>query len=115
MAARRAVSAGQKLKRELSKPGDPFRLTILIDRAAHTADWLEKCTDLVNGKRSSWLQVRVNRDQVIEVRLDNAIRDARLLTTELRQLLAEISKQRTSLGGSGGSSGGSAKDPLASF
>lgn len=90
-------TAGQRLTRELSRRSDPFEIQLLIERAAHTADWLDKCTDLLNGKRSAWMHVRVNRDQVLEVRIDNALREARQLTVELRHLMAEIHRQRASL------------------
>ncbi|WP_244275072.1 hypothetical protein [Mycobacterium europaeum] len=85
------------MTQELSRRGDPFSIRLLIERAAHTADWLEKCTELLNGKRSAWMHVRVNRDQVLEVRIDNALREARQLTVELRHLMAEIHRQRAAL------------------
>lgn len=90
-------TAGQRLTQELSRSSDPFSIRLLIERAAHTADWLERCTELLNGKRSAWMHVRVNRDQVLEVRIDNALREARQLTVELRHLMAEIHRQRAAI------------------
>ncbi len=43
-------TAGQRLTQELSRSSDPFSIRLLIERAAHTADWLEQCTELLNGK-----------------------------------------------------------------
>jgi hypothetical protein len=97
VAARRTKTAGQRLIDELSQPDDPYTLQMLIGRAAQTADWLDKLADLINGKRAAWMHVRVNRDQVLEVRIDGAMRESRQLTTELRHLLAEIHRQRASI------------------
>lgn len=90
-------SAGLRLTEELSKPGDPYSVTKLIERAAQHADWLEKLDGLLSGSRSEWITVRVNRDQVLEIQVDNALREARQLTTELRHLLAEIHRQRAGI------------------
>lgn len=97
MAARKTKTPGERLIAELSHAGDSYSLQILIDRAAQTADWLDKLGALINGRRAAWMHVRVNRDQVLEVRIDGAMRESRQLTTELRHLLAEIHRQRASI------------------
>lgn len=90
-------SAGDRLTDELSKPGDPYSVTKLIERAAQHANWLEKLDGLLSGSRSEWIRLRLNRDQVVEVQVDNPLREARQLTTELRHLLAEIHRQRAGI------------------
>lgn len=91
------MSAGERLAEELARDGDPITIRELIGHAAQFADLIERCDDLIAGKRSAWMQVRVNSDQVVEVRISDAVRERRQLTTELRHLLAEIHKQRAGL------------------
>lgn len=69
----------------------------MIIEAGRVADRLEQLDDLLSGKRSSWLHVRVNRDQVIEVQVDKALQEARQQAGVLRQLLGEIHKQRAGI------------------
>lgn len=97
MAPRKTKSAGARLTEELSQPTDSYSVVKLIERAAQHADWLEKLDGILSGSRSEWIQLRINRDQVIEVQVDNALREARQLTTELRHLLAEIHRQRAGI------------------
>lgn len=91
------MTAGQRLAEELSRDGDPVIIRELIAHAAQFADLIERCDDLISGKRSAWMQVRVNSDQVVEVRIGDAVRERRQLTSELRHLLAEIHRQRAGL------------------
>lgn len=91
------MSAGERLAEELARDGDPITIRELIGHAAQFADLIERCDDLIAGKRSAWMQVRVNSDQVVEVRISDAVRERRQLTTELRHLLGEIHKQRAGI------------------
>ena len=91
------MSAGERLAEDLSRDGDPITIRELISHAAQFADLIERCDGLISGKRSTWMQVRVNSEQVIEVRIGDVVRERRQLTTELRHLLAEIHKQRAGL------------------
>lgn len=91
------MNAGLRLSEELSRDGDPITIRELIGHAAQFADMIERCDGLISGKRSAWMQVRLNSDQVVEVRIGDVVRERRQLTTELRHLLAEIHKQRAGL------------------
>jgi len=91
------VSAGQRLSEELARDGDPFIIQELIGHAAQFVDLIERCDELISGKRSAWMHVRVNSDQVVEVRIGDVVRERRQLTSELRHLLAEIHKQRAGI------------------
>lgn len=103
-------SPGQRLISELSRPDDSFSVQLLIDQAAHAADMLAKYRSLVNGEVSAWCELSLG-PQVVEVKIDSAARELRMLTTELRHLLAEIHKQQA---GAPADPDGD-KDPLASF
>lgn len=91
------MSAGERLSEELSRDGDPITIRELIGHACRFADLIERCDDLISGKKAAWMQVRMNSDQVVEVRISDVVRERRQLTTELRHLLAEIHKQRAGL------------------
>lgn len=75
---------------ELSRDGDTYELKLRIEHAAKLADYIEKCDDLLTGKRGAWMQVKVNRDEVLEVNVSDPLRERRQLTSELRHLLAAI-------------------------
>ncbi len=91
------MSAGERLAEELSRDGDPFIIQELIRHAAQFTDLIERCDELISGKKSAWMLVRVNSDQVVEVRISDPVREKRQLTTELRHLMSEIHKQRAGL------------------
>jgi hypothetical protein len=88
-------TAGQQLLAELSAPGDDYSLQLLVQRAAHTADWLERLDALLAGEKSAWATVRMGRDEVAELRVDNALAEARQQTTVLRHLLGAIHQRRS--------------------
>jgi hypothetical protein len=90
-------TAGQRLSDELSRDGDSITVRELIGHAAQFADLIERCDELISGKRSAWMHIRVNSDQVVEVKIGDAVRERRQLTTELRHLLGEIHKQRAGI------------------
>ena len=83
------MSAGERLAEELARDGDPITIRELIGHAAQFADLIERCDDLISGKKAAWMQVRLSSDQVVEVRIGDVVRERRQLTTELRHLLAE--------------------------
>lgn len=102
--------AGERLRTELAKDGDPYGVTVLINQAARVADRLESLDRLLSGDGSMWLQLDpaiVNQlsDKVaevrVDVRVDKPILEERNYTTALRHLLAEIHKQRANIPGSG--------------
>ena len=88
-------TAGQRLLAELSAPGDDYSLQLLVQRAAHTADWLEKLDALLAGEKAAWATIRIGRDDVAELKIDNALSEARQQTTVLRHLLGAIHQRRS--------------------
>ena len=90
-------TAGERLSDELTRDGDSITVRELIGHAARFADMIERCDELIQGKRSAWMHVRTNSDQVIEVRISDPVRERRQLTTELRHLLGEVHKQRAGI------------------
>ncbi len=91
------TTAGARLVDDLTRDGDPYRITVMITEAGRVADRLERLDGLISGERSAWLRVRVNRDQVVEVQVDKALQEARQQAGVLRQLLAEIHRQRAGI------------------
>ena len=74
-------TAGRRLSDELSRDGDSITVRELIGHAARFADMIERCDELIQGKRSAWMHVRTNSDQVLEVRISDPVRERRQLTT----------------------------------
>lgn len=93
-APRAKQTAGQRLLAELSAPGDDYSLQLLVSRAAHTADWLERLDGLLAGDKAAWATVRMGRGETLELRVDNALAEARQQTTVLRHLLGAIHQRR---------------------
>lgn len=89
-------SAGKRLIEELSRDGDPYSLTFLIEQAAHTADYLQRLRELLNGDRDAWLKLKIGA-KTVEVIVDKPLVEARAQAEQLRRLLAEISKRRASI------------------
>jgi hypothetical protein len=100
MAARRrkppVVLAGQRLVNELSRDDDPYSLQFLIEQAGHIADYLERSHQLLNGDRSSWLEVKIGA-KTVEVVVTNVLIQHRQFTEQLRKLLSTIHAQRASM------------------
>lgn len=92
-----AQTAGARLVADLARDDDGYRITVMVVEAGRIADRLDKLAALLSGERESWLSLRINRDQVAEVRVDNALGEARHQATTLRGLLAEIHRQRAGI------------------
>jgi hypothetical protein len=88
------ISAGQQLIADLQQKGDSYGLTLLIVEAARIADRLAKLNDLLIGEQTLWARLRENRDGDIYVQVDSALGEARQQAIALKQLLAEIQRQR---------------------
>jgi hypothetical protein len=99
MARNVAKTAGQRLVSELSKSADPYEITLLIREAGRIADRLDVLDELLTGKRSAWMHVRINRDQVLQVVINDALKEATALTMALSRLIGVIHKQRASIPG----------------
>ena len=61
---------------------------------------IDRCDALITGRRSEWMHVRIN-DDVLEVNIGDAAKQVKNLTTEFRQLLAEINRQRANVSADG--------------
>ncbi len=88
---------GQVLADALARRDDSTIVTQLIERAARFRDMIDRCDGLIQGKQSEWMFVRTGRDDVLEVNIGDAAKQVKNLTTEFRQLLAEINRQRASV------------------
>lgn len=91
-------SAGERLVGELSKDDDPFSVTLLIEDAAQTADFLERLRPVLNGDRDAWLDVKIGA-KTVEVVVTNPLIQYRQLSEHLRKLLVTIHGQRASIPG----------------
>jgi hypothetical protein len=100
MAARRAIkpTAGARLIAELAKDDDPFSVTLLIEDAAQTADFLERLRPVLNGDRRGWLELKLGA-KTVEVVVTNPLVQYRQLSEHLRRLLVTIHGQRASIPG----------------
>ncbi|WP_256251199.1 hypothetical protein [Mycobacterium malmoense] len=81
---------------ELSKDDDPFALTFLIQQAGVIANYLERLSELLNGDRDTWLRLELP-PKVVEVVVNKPLQEYRQQSTVLRQLLAEIYRQRAAI------------------
>ncbi|RFZ11195.1 hypothetical protein DSM43518_02035 [Mycobacterium marinum] len=89
-------SAGARLVAELSKPDDPYSLTLLIEQAGHTADYLQRLHELIDGDRDAWLQLNLGA-KTVEVIVNKPLAEARAQSEQLRKFLAEIHRQRAAI------------------
>lgn len=104
-------AAGERLRVELTKDGDPYGVTILINQAARIADRLEALDRLLSGQ--DWLLAGGEAPRVVEVtprtvavivevRVDKPLLEERNLTTVLRHLMADIHRHRAGIPGDPG-------------
>lgn len=84
---------GQKLVADLSEPGDPYSIQILIEQAGHAADYLDRMNALLNGDRDSWLQVKIGTETT-EVVVNNVLIQQRAQSEQLRKLIAAVQARR---------------------
>jgi len=95
--AKATPTAGERLLADLGRDDDPYRITVMVVEAARIADRLEKLAALLSGERSVWLSLRAGRDGQLDVKVDNALSEARHQATTLRGLLYEIHRQRSGI------------------
>ncbi|OCB44735.1 hypothetical protein A5721_18875 [Mycobacterium vulneris] len=105
--ARKRAPAGAKtslaaqIRDQLGRAGDPVGTTILVRQAARVADRIERIDELLTGDAKAWARVGIPRLDtdggrvVVEVRVDDLVKEERQQTTLLRNLLAEIHRQRS--------------------
>ena len=88
-------SAGQKLLAELRDDRDNYATSLLVERAAQTADWLERLDAIIDGREDEWLRLaKKPGETTLVVVVDAAMREARALSGELRHLLSDINRRR---------------------
>ncbi|KZM70767.1 hypothetical protein [Nocardia terpenica] len=85
---------GEKLCRALELPTDGYEITVLIIEAARVGDRLEQLNSILTGAVDVWTRLSTGRDGTLEIRVDAALQEARQQAGTLRQLLAEIRRQR---------------------
>lgn len=89
------LSGGQRLRAALTEDDDPADLTALIEEAARTKDRLDQLDAILRGDVDVWARVTEGRGgQVLEIRVDSVMQEARQLTTVFRQTLGEIRRRR---------------------
>ncbi|UJL29935.1 hypothetical protein HZU38_05390 [Mycolicibacterium vanbaalenii] len=81
---------------ELSDERDTFSLRLLIEQLADLADINEKLRRLCSGDLKEWTSLKLG-PQVVAVMIDDPIKRRKEISTEMRQLLSEIYKQRADL------------------
>jgi hypothetical protein len=96
MATQKTQTAGERLVADLSRADDPYGITVMVTEAGRIADRLDKLAAVLAGERSSWLSLKLG-NQVTEIKVDNALGEARHQATTLRGLLAEIHRQRAGI------------------
>ncbi|MFY2788462.1 hypothetical protein [Rhodococcus sp. MALMAid1271] len=93
-------AAGRRLYDDLAAETDPYSLTTLIVEAARTKDRLDKLDQLLRGEIETWaVLVHDLRTEDYELKINSAAAEARQLASVLRQLLAEIQRQKGDGGG----------------
>jgi len=91
------ATAGERLVADLSHEDDPYGITVMVTEAGRIADRLDTLAALLAGEREVWLSLKLGRDKQLEVKVDNALGEARHQATTLRGLLAEIHRQRAGI------------------
>lgn len=89
-------TAGQRVYDEMSHERDTFSVRFLIEQLADLADINEKLRRLTSGEIADWVTLKLG-PQVVSVAVDDPIRRRKEISTEMRQLLAEIHRQRADL------------------
>lgn len=102
-----AAAAGERLRADIAKIGDPPAITLLIRQAARCADRLEALDRVLRGDAAGWLRLEaaalVARDGkvparvTVELKVDEAVREERQQAKLFATLLADIHRQRASL------------------
>ena len=91
----------EQIRSELGRDGDPVGTTILVRQAARVADRIERIDELLSGDAKAWARVGIPRLDtdggriVVEVHVSDLVKEERQQTTVLRNLLAEIHRQRS--------------------
>ncbi|WP_019204572.1 hypothetical protein [Tsukamurella sp. 1534] len=84
---------GTTLWAELHRDDDPADVAVLVQEACRVADRLDWLNAAIASDGVFHLVER--RDDVVELRVDNALQEARQQAGALQRLLADIAKRRT--------------------
>lgn len=101
MATGAKTSLSAQIRDQLARDGDPVGTTILIRQATRVADRIERIGEVLEGDSTAWRRVGIPRLDtdggriVVEVRVDDLVKEERQQMTLLRNLLAEIHRQRS--------------------
>ncbi|NKS94628.1 hypothetical protein GS876_10390 [Rhodococcus hoagii] len=89
-------SAGRRLYDSLHDDADPYSLTAMIVEAARIKDRLDQFDRVLSGDADAWLTLLDARgdDDILEIRVDNALQESRQQANTLRQLLGAIRLQK---------------------
>lgn len=88
--------AGRRLFDSLYDELDPYSLTVMILEAARIKDRLDLLHRLNSGDEDLWFRLAPTRGDgdVLEVKIDSGLQEARQLAAVLRQMLVEIGRQK---------------------
>lgn len=90
-----------QIRDQLGRDGEPVGTAILVRQAARVADRIERIDAVLSGDADAWVRVGIPRSDdkrgriVVEVRVDDLVKEERQQTALLRNLLAEIHRQRS--------------------
>ncbi len=85
---------GRAVLEALESPTDTADIEILALEAARIADRLDNLDQIISGDGKTWARITRGRDGTLEIRVDSALQEARQQAATLRQLVAEIRRQR---------------------
>ncbi|WP_213573288.1 hypothetical protein [Rhodococcus sp. USK13] len=90
------ASGGRRLYAELHDDEDPYSLTAMIVEAARIKDRLDQFDRVLCGDIDCWVSLVDARgaDGILEIRVDGALQESRQQANTLRQMLAEIRRQK---------------------
>jgi hypothetical protein len=89
--------AGRQLFDSLYDALDPYSLTVLILEASRIKDRLDLLHRLNSGDEDLWFHLAPTRGDgdVLEIKIDSGLQEARQLAAVLRQMLVEIGRQKS--------------------
>ena len=88
--------AGSALWDDLADEGDPHSLTVLVIEACRLADRLTKFDQLLRGDVDTWMTLTHRlMTEDYELKIDSAASEARQTASTLRQILADIRRQKS--------------------
>jgi hypothetical protein len=88
--------AGRRLYESLHDEAEPYSLTVMILESARIKDRLDLLHRVVVGDEDLWFRLAPTRGDgdVLEIKIDSGLQEARQLAAVLRQMLSEIRRQK---------------------